>query len=73
MIMNFDMASESENVVSIKVVGVGGGGGNAVDRMVQSGMKSVEFISINTDNQALLRSQATYKLHIGDTIQQKIF
>ena len=59
MIMNFDMASESENVVSIKVVGVGGGGGNAVDRMVQSGMKSVEFISINTDNQALLRSQAT--------------
>ena len=66
MIMNFDMASESENVVSIKVVGVGGGGGNAVDRMVQSGMKSVEFISINTDNQALLRSQATYKLHIGE-------
>ena len=68
MIMNFDMASESENVVSIKVVGVGGGGGNAVDRMVQSGMKSVEFISINTDNQALLRSQATYKLHIGDKL-----
>ena len=55
MLMNFDMASDSENVVSIKVVGVGGGGGNAINRMVQSGMKSVEFISINTDNQALLR------------------
>lgn len=68
MLMNFDMASDSENVVSIKVVGVGGGGGNAINRMVQSGMKSVEFISINTDNQALLRSHATYKLHIGDKL-----
>lgn len=68
MLMNFDMASDSENVVSIKVVGVGGGGGNAINRMVQSGMKSVEFISINTDNQALMRSQATYKLHIGDKL-----
>ena len=66
--MNFDMANDNENVVSIKVVGVGGGGGNAVDRMVQSGMKSVEFISVNTDNQALLRSKATYKLHIGDKL-----
>ena len=44
MIMNFDIASDNENVVSIKVIGVGGGGGNAVDRMIQSGMKSVEFI-----------------------------
>ncbi len=68
MIMNFDIASDNENVVSIKVIGVGGGGGNAVDRMIQSGMKSVEFISINTDNQALLRSQATYKLHIGEKL-----
>ena len=69
MLMNFDMANdESENVVSIKVIGVGGGGGNAINRMVQSGMKSVEFISINTDNQALLTSQATYKLHIGDKL-----
>ena len=68
MLMNFDMANDTENVVSIKVVGVGGGGGNAINRMVQSGMKSVEFISINTDNQALMRSQATYKLHIGDKL-----
>ncbi len=68
MLMNFDMANDTENVVSIKVVGVGGGGGNAINRMVQSGMTSVEFISINTDNQALMRSQATYKLHIGDKL-----
>lgn len=69
MLMNFDMANDdAENVVSIKVVGVGGGGGNAINRMVQSGMRSVEFISINTDNQALIRSQATYKLHIGDKL-----
>ncbi len=68
MLMNFDMANDSENVVSIKVIGVGGGGGNAINRMVLSGMKSVEFISINTDNQALLTSQATYKLHIGDKL-----
>lgn len=69
MLMNFDMANDdAENVVSIKVVGVGGGGGNATNRMVQSGMRSVEFISINTDNQALIRSQATYKLHIGDKL-----
>lgn len=68
MLMNFDMANDAANVVSIKVIGVGGGGGNAINRMVQSGMKSVEFISINTDNQALITSQATYKLHIGDKL-----
>lgn len=68
MLMNFDMASDAENVVSIKVIGVGGGGGNAINRMVESGMRSVEFVSINTDHQALLRSQATYKLHIGDKL-----
>ncbi|PWM36698.1 MAG: cell division protein FtsZ, partial [Clostridiales bacterium] len=50
--MNFDMDSDFEKVVSIKVVGIGGGGGNAVNRMVSSGMKSVEFISVNTDLQA---------------------
>lgn len=68
MLMNFDMESDFDKVVSIKVIGVGGGGGNAVNRMVQSGMKSVEFISINTDNQALMTSQATYKIHIGDKL-----
>ena len=44
---------------------MGGGGGNAVNRMIESAMDSVEFISINTDSQALNASKATYKLHIG--------
>ncbi len=65
MQMNFNMDSDFEREVCIKVVGVGGGGGNAVNRMVQDGMKSVEFISINTDNQALKRSLAAQKIHIG--------
>ncbi len=68
MLMNFDMANDTENIVSIKVVGVGGGGGNAVNRMVESGMKSVEFVAINTDSPVLLKSKATYKLHIGDKL-----
>ena len=53
---------------AIKVLGVGGGGGNAVNRMIQSGMSSVEFISVNTDNQSLRFSNASYKLHIGDKL-----
>ena len=47
--MPFDVAEEMENVVQIKVVGVGGGGGNAVNRMVAAGVRGVEFIAINTD------------------------
>ena len=50
---------------NIKVVGVGGGGGNAVNRMVSEGVQSAEFIAINTDNQALKRSLASQKIHIG--------
>ncbi|MDZ4654418.1 MAG: cell division protein FtsZ [Coriobacteriia bacterium] len=49
----------------IKVVGVGGGGTNAVNRMVEANVKGVEFIAINTDAQALLMSDADYKVHIG--------
>ncbi len=49
----------------IKVVGVGGGGTNAVNRMVEAGVKGVEFIAVNTDAQALLMSDADYKVHIG--------
>lgn len=65
MQMNFGMVPEHEQSTVIKVVGVGGGGGNAVNRMVLSGMKGVEFISMNTDYQALATSHATYKLNIG--------
>jgi len=49
----------------IKVVGIGGGGTNAVNRMITAGVKGVEFISVNTDAQALLMSDADYKVHIG--------
>src|SRR5262245_2078170 len=49
----------------IKVVGVGGGGTNAVSRMVDAGLKGVEFLAVNTDAQALLMCEADVKLHIG--------
>src|SRR3954470_19775472 len=52
----------------IKVVGVGGGGTNAVNRMVDAGLKGVEFIAVNTDAQALLMCDADVKIHIGSKI-----
>ncbi len=55
-------------VADIKVVGVGGGGGNAINRMIGSGLEGVEFISINTDSQALATSQADRKLQIGEKL-----
>ena len=57
-----------DNVVNIKVIGVGGGGGNAVNRMVENGVQGVEFVSINTDMQALNYSQATTKIQIGEKL-----
>ena len=64
--MGFEIANELEDVVQIKVVGVGGGGVNAINRMVDAGVKSVEFIAINTDASALLLSKADQKLQIGE-------
>src|SRR3990172_1464969 len=49
----------------IKVVGIGGGGSNAVSRMVESGMSGVEFVAVNTDAQALLIADSDVKIHIG--------
>lgn len=66
--MSFELENDFDNIVQIKVVGVGGGGGNALDRMVEAGVKCVEFISVNTDNQALIRSKATQKIQIGEKI-----
>ena len=63
--MPFEIDNEND-VVQIKVVGVGGGGGNAIYRMIESGVKGVDFIAINTDQQALNRSMATEKVTIGD-------
>lgn len=57
-----------EQVAEIKVVGVGGGGGNAVNRMIMSGLSGVEFLALNTDAQALVSSNAKIKLQIGDKL-----
>ena len=60
------MVSASQNYLAIiKVVGVGGGGVNAVNRMIEAGLRGVEFIAVNTDAQALLMSDADVKLDIG--------
>ncbi len=66
--MGFEMAADFESVVQIKVIGVGGGGGNAVNRMIRSEIKGVEFISVNTDKHVLLHSQATHKIQIGEKV-----
>lgn len=66
--MAFELDKEFDNIVQIKVVGVGGGGNNAVNRMINSDVKGVEFIAINTDKQALALSQATHKIVIGEKL-----
>jgi cell division protein FtsZ len=58
----------SNYLAVIKVVGIGGGGTNAVNRMIEAGLKGVEFIAVNTDAQALLMSDADYKVHIGGNL-----
>ena len=63
--MAFILDEEMQNITNIKVIGVGGGGGNAVNRMVQAGLQGVEFIAMNTDQQALLSSKATQKVQLG--------
>ncbi len=63
------MRNESGNYLAvIKVIGVGGGGTNAVNRMVDAGLTGVEFIAVNTDAQALLMSDADVKIHIGSKV-----
>ena len=66
--MGFQFENDFVDNVQIKVVGVGGGGGNAVNRMARAGLVGVEFIAINTDRQALYLSQATQKIQIGDKL-----
>ena len=68
--MAFDIANELEDVVQIKVVGVGGGGGNAINRMVAAGVRGVEFIAVNTDKSALYLSKANQKIQIGEKLTQ---
>ena len=63
--MSFILDEEVQGITNIKVIGVGGGGGNAVNRMVQGGMQGVEFIVMNTDQQALMNNKATQKVQLG--------
>jgi cell division protein FtsZ len=66
--MAMPLRSDSENFALIRVIGVGGGGSNAVNRMIRAEMMGVEFISCNTDAQALLQSDAPHKIRIGDKV-----
>ena len=66
--MPFDFETGPDNVVNIKVVGVGGAGNNVVNHMVEVGVTGVEFIAINTDKQVLVASQADQKLQIGEKL-----
>ena len=65
---NVDENTMLDGTATIKVIGVGGAGTNAVNRMVDSGIKGVEFIAVNTDRQALLLSKAASKIQIGEKI-----
>ena len=62
------VSQNNTNVVKIKVLGIGGGGNNAVNRMIDAGVQSAEFIAINTDKQALLISKADKRLQIGERL-----
>ena len=66
--MAFGLETGPDTVVNIKVIGVGGGGNNVVNRMVKSGAKGVDFVAINTDKQALNVSSANYKIQIGEKL-----
>ena len=65
---NYDENYGTEDTAIIKVIGVGGAGNNAVNRMVDSGIEGVEFVTVNTDRQALLLSKAGTKIQIGEKI-----
>lgn len=64
--MSLEVSNELGNVVTIKVVGVGGGGGNAINRMVDANVRGVDFVAVNTDRAALYLSKATQKIQIGE-------
>src|SRR3989304_3915531 len=63
-----DQMSTPESFARIKVIGVGGGGCNAVNRMIDEGLGGIEFIAVNTDAQALLLSKAATRVRIGDKV-----
>lgn len=63
-----ELDMDLDRFAAIKVIGVGGGGNNAVNRMITAGLNGVEFISVNTDAQALMHSQAPYRIQIGEKL-----
>ncbi len=64
----FEFDTDNSQFANIKVVGVGGGGNNAVNRMIEAGLKGVEFIALNTDGQALLQSNANHRMKLGEKL-----
>ena len=64
----YEQNERTDDTAVIKVIGVGGAGNNAVDRMIDSGIEGVEFVAINTDRQALMKSKANLKIQIGEKI-----
>ena len=64
----YEIDTDDSKVVQIKVVGVGGGGGNAVNRMVHCNIQDVEFVAVNSDKPALAKSTATHKILIGEKL-----
>ena len=63
-----DFVSEQDNAAIIKVIGVGGGGCNAINRMVDTGLGGVSFIAVNTDRQALSKCKAEIKIQLGEKV-----
>ena len=63
--MRYSEQNNEDNLVKIKVIGVGGAGNNAVNRMIEEGRRNVQFIAINTEEQALAQSKANFQMHIG--------
>jgi cell division protein FtsZ len=66
--MAFEIDNRYEDITKIKVIGVGGGGGNAINRMAKAGINGVDLIAINTDKHVLGFSAATQKIQIGEKV-----
>ncbi|MDD3626863.1 MAG: cell division protein FtsZ [bacterium] len=66
--MHFEFEKEEDKLTTLKVLGVGGAGGNAINRMIESGVKGVDFIALNTDAQDLRRSKAGIKVQLGSNL-----
>ena len=66
--MVFTLDETFDTVAKMKVIGVGGGGGNAVNRMISAGLTGVEFIAVNTDAMALDNNKAAHRIQIGEKV-----